>query len=120
LSNSARTAIALSTGPSCLKKQPHNRRGQPIGLSLSFSAAALALTIGGCSVPPPLAPACRPWQSGTGTEPPAHCLFFPGSVAMDPLGDLLYVSNTNADLSFGGATLVAVDILRHERAVECF
>ncbi len=39
---------------------------------------------------------------------------------MDPLGDILYASNTNADLSFGGATVVAIDVLRHARAVECF
>lgn len=39
---------------------------------------------------------------------------------MDPLGDVLYAANTNADLSFGGATVVAIDILRHARAVECF
>jgi hypothetical protein len=31
---------------------------------------------------------------------------------MDPLGDVLYATNTNADLSFGGATVVAVDVLR--------
>ena len=39
---------------------------------------------------------------------------------MDPLGDVLYAANTNADLSFGGATVVAVDVLRHARAIECF
>jgi hypothetical protein len=39
---------------------------------------------------------------------------------MDPLGDVLYATNTNADLSFGGATVIAVDVLRHARAVECF
>ena len=47
-------------------------------------------------------------------------MFFPGSIAMDPLGDVLYATNTNADLSFGGSTVVAVDILRHARAVEYF
>ena len=47
-------------------------------------------------------------------------MFFPGTLAVDPLGDLLYVANTNADLSFGGSTLFAVDLLRQERAVACF
>ena len=47
-------------------------------------------------------------------------MFFPGSLAVDPLGDILYATNTNADLSFGGSTLFAVDLLRHERAVACF
>jgi len=39
---------------------------------------------------------------------------------MDPLGDVLYAANTNADLSFGGATVVAIDVLRHARAIECY
>lgn len=47
-------------------------------------------------------------------------MYFPGSLALDPLGDLLYVANTNADLSFGGSTIVVADVLRHERAVACF
>ena len=47
-------------------------------------------------------------------------MFFPGSLAIDPLGDILYATNTNADLTFGGSTLFAVDLLRHERAVACF
>lgn len=41
-------------------------------------------------------------------------------MTIDPLGDVLYVANTNFDRSFGGATLVAVDVDRHERAVSCF
>ena len=47
-------------------------------------------------------------------------MFFPGSLVMDPLGDVLYAASTNADLSFGGATLLAFDLLRHERATTCF
>lgn len=87
-------------------------------LPVSISGLTLAFTA--CTTPTPLAPACRPWQGGNSTEPPSHCFFFPGNAAIDPLGDILYVTNTNADLSFGGATVVAVDLLRHERAVECF
>lgn len=84
-------------------------------------ALALLTVTAACSEPPPLAPACRPWQSGTnGTDPPGHCMYFPGSIALDPLGDVLYVANTNADLSFGGSTVIAADVLRHERAVACF
>lgn len=90
------------------------------GLGLGLVLAGL-LSQGACTPRTPLAPGCRPWQAGDGsTEPPTHCMFFPGSVAIDPLGDILYVANTNADLSFGGATLLSVDTLRHERAVECF
>ncbi len=87
----------------------------------SVLASVLTLALSACSVPPPLAPACRPWQNmNNGTVPPTHCLYFPGSLVMDPLGDVLYAVNTNADLSFGGSTLVSMDILRHERAVQCF
>ena len=39
---------------------------------------------------------------------------------MDPLGDVLYVANANTDSTFGGSTLVSVDLLRHEHAVSCF
>lgn len=89
------------------------------GLTLAFVAASLATT--GCTTRTPLAPGCRPWQSSDGsTEPPTHCMFFPGALALDPLGDVLYVANTNADLSFGGATVISVDVMRHERAVACF
>src|SRR5581483_10213764 len=85
---------------------------------------ALALAVAGlcaCSTPVPLAPGCRPWDGAqSSSEPPTHCFFFPAGVTMDPLGDLLYVTNFNADLSFGGGTLVTVDLPRYERAVTCF
>lgn len=80
----------------------------------------IGLLLVGCTERPPLAPACRPWQASDGTDPPTHCLFYPGGLALDPLGDVLYAANTNMDLSFGGATLVSIDVLRHERAVKCF
>lgn len=77
--------------------------------------------LAGCTTPTPRAPSCRPWEaSDSSTEPPSHCLFFPGSLAVDPLGDVLYATNTNADLTFGGSTLFAVDLLRQEHAVACF
>ncbi|MFO0577233.1 MAG: hypothetical protein U1A78_24770 [Polyangia bacterium] len=87
----------------------------------ALAALGALLGLGACTQPTTLAPGCRSWQgSTTSTEPPTHCFFFPGSMVMDPLGDVLYVTNTNADRSFGGSTLVAVDVLRHERAVSCF
>ncbi len=74
-----------------------------------------------CTTPTPLAPACRDWQAGDDrSAPPTHCFFFPSSVALDPLGDILYVANHNSDTSFRGATVVTVDLLRHERATQCF
>lgn len=86
----------------------------PLLLVCALSAAA-------CTARPTPAPGCRPWDyAADSTEPPSHCLFFPVGLAMDPLGDVLYASNSNADLSFGGATLVAIDVARHERAVGCF
>jgi hypothetical protein len=39
---------------------------------------------------------------------------------MDPLGDVMYAVNANTDSTFGGSTLVAIDVLRHEHAVSCF
>lgn len=82
----------------------------------------MALTgILACTPRAPLAPACRPWQTAdTSTEPPAHCLYFPRAIAMDPLGDVMYAVNANTDSTFGGSTLVAIDVLRQEHAVRCF
>lgn len=82
------------------------------------TAVTLSGLLGACTTKVPLAPGCRPWRSSdTSTEPPAHCLFFPAGVAIDPMADLLYVANSNADLSFGGGTLAAVDLLRFEKAL---
>ena len=39
---------------------------------------------------------------------------------MDPLGDVMYAVNANTDSTFGGSTLVAIDVLRYEHAVSCF
>jgi len=39
---------------------------------------------------------------------------------MDPLGDILYVANANTDSTFGGSTLVSIDLLRYEHAVSCY
>jgi hypothetical protein len=80
-----------------------------------------ALLLCACTPRTPPAPACRPWEeSARSTEPPTHCLFFPSGLAIDPTGDLLYVTNSNGDLSFAGGTLVAVDAERHERAVAAY
>lgn len=75
----------------------------------------------GCTARSPLAPGCRNYEESTSNaDPPGHCLFFPRDVALDPLGDVLYVASGNDDSSFGGATLASIDLLRHERAMECF
>ncbi len=88
-----------------------------LGLVLLVGLAA------SCTQQTPLAPGCRTFDRsgavGDTTTPPNHCFFFPSGMAMDPLGDVLYVGNTNGDLSFGGGTVVAVDVLRYERAVAC-
>jgi hypothetical protein len=101
------------------------RAPRRLSAKIRYVAVLLALPLGAltasCTVIAPLAPGCRPWDSTqSGTDPPSHCMFFPGSIAVDPLGDVLYATSTNADLSFGGSTLFAVDLLRFERAVGCF
>ncbi|MCS6912505.1 MAG: YncE family protein [Myxococcales bacterium] len=94
----------------------------PFPLTAARAAAlCLVVLLGACTPRFSPAPACRSWEyAADSTEPPVHCLFFPVGLAMDPLGDALYVTNSNADLSFGGATLVTIDLLRYERAVGCF
>ena len=53
-----------------------------------------------------------------GTDPSPVKLDFPAGVAVDPLGRYLYVSNGNADLRFGGGTLMMVDLARFECALD--
>ena len=86
-------------------------------------ATGLAATLlAGCTTRPLAAPGCRrdSAASNGSPDPPLHCLFFPSGVTVDPFGDLLYVTNPNSDLSFSNGTLVAVDLPRHEAAVDCF
>jgi hypothetical protein len=102
-----------------LKKPPPSLSPR-LHRAASYAAPLLLVLAAGCTVIPPLGPACRTSSRNGANEPPTHCFYFPESLALDPLGDVLYVANDNIDLSFGGATVVAVDLMRHERAVECF
>ncbi|MGH8324279.1 MAG: hypothetical protein ACRETD_10855, partial [Steroidobacteraceae bacterium] len=52
-----------------------------------------------------------------GTDPKAAQLYFPAGIAMDPGGRFAYVSNGNADLRFGGGTVMIVDMLSFECTV---
>jgi hypothetical protein len=89
--------------------------------ALALLGGLLLAGLSACTPKVNPAPGCRPWDQQTGsTEPPTHCLFFPSGLAIDPLGDVLYVSNANTDRSFGGGTVAAIDALRHEHAVSCF
>lgn len=106
--------ISARTSPPLLRLV---RSGPLVGLLASL----LGLCLGACTPKVNPAPGCRPWDQQTGsTEPPTHCFFFPSGLAIDPLGDVLYVSNANTDRSFGGGTVAAIDALRHEHAVGCF
>ncbi len=52
------------------------------------------------------------------TEPSPTLFAFPAGLAMDPDGRYLYVSNGNADLRYGGGTLMMVDTERFECALK--
>ncbi len=52
------------------------------------------------------------------TDPSPVKLNFPAGIAMDSGGRLLYVSNGNADLRYGGGTLLTIDTLRVECAID--
>lgn len=45
-----------------------------------------------------------------GITPPKDGFYFPVSVAVDPVRDVLYVANSNADLRYNGGTLMALDL----------
>jgi hypothetical protein len=48
------------------------------------------------------------------TDPQADQLYFPAGIAMDPNGRFAYVSNGNADLRYGGGTVMMLDMLSFE------
>ena len=51
------------------------------------------------------------------TDPESDQLYFPAGIAFDPNGQLAYVSNGNADLRYGGGTVMLVDMLSFECTV---
>ncbi len=68
--------------------------------------ALLALTAG-----------CHWDLNSKSTDPGSDQLYFPAGIVMDPAGQYLYVSNGNADLRFGGGTVMIVDMLSFECTV---
>ena len=71
---------------------------------------ALAALVAGCH-----------WAlNDKGTDPQAAQLYFPSGIAMDPSGHYVYVANGNADLRYGGGTVVMVDMLSYECTIAEF
>ena len=71
---------------------------------------ALAALVGGCH-----------WTlTDQGTDPKSAQLYFPSGIAMDPGGRYAYVANANADLRYGGGTIMLVDMLAFECSVARF
>lgn len=75
--------------------------------------ALLALS---CTPPTTVAGPCSPFQGGE--TPCRQQLYFPTGVAVDPDGDVLYVTNGNADLRYSGGSMMALDLRRFDCAVE--
>jgi DNA-binding beta-propeller fold protein YncE len=68
---------------------------------------ALAAFVAGCH-----------WDlNSKSTDPGSDQLYFPAGIVMDPGGQYVYVSNGNADLRFGGGTVMMVDMLSFECTV---
>jgi DNA-binding beta-propeller fold protein YncE len=67
-----------------------------------------------------LAAGCHWTLTDPSTDPKSHQFDFPTGIAMDPGGRYAYVSNGNADLAFGGGTLMIVDLLAFECTVAEF
>ena len=66
---------------------------------------ALALAVSGCH-----------WAlNDPGTDPKSSQFYFPSGIAMDPGGQYAYIANANADLRYGGGTVMVADM----RAFEC-
>jgi len=54
------------------------------------------------------------------TDPQTDQLYFPAGIAMDPGGHYVYVSNGNADLRYGGGTVMIVDMFSFECTVAAY
>lgn len=71
---------------------------------------ALAVLVGGCH-----------WKlNDPGTDPKPDQLYFPDGIAMDPGGRFAYISNGNADLRYGGGTVMMADMLAFECSIARF
>ncbi|MCU1277839.1 MAG: hypothetical protein JWM53_1385 [bacterium] len=71
---------------------------------------ALAALVAGCH-----------WAlNDKGTDPQTAQLYFPSGIAMDPAGHYVYVSNGNADLRYGGGTVMMIDMLSFECTIAEF
>jgi hypothetical protein len=68
---------------------------------------ALAVIVGGCHYS----------LTDTGTDPKSAQLYYPTGLVMDPAGRYLYVANANADLKYGGGTVVMADMVKFECTV---
>ena len=75
-----------------------------------------ALLAASCTPPTTIAGPCSPFQPGE--TPCRQQLYFPTGVAVDPDGDVLYVTNGNADLRYSGGSMMALDLRRFDCAVE--
>ena len=64
--------------------------------------------------------ACHVHIDDPGTDPRPATLDYPAGIAMDPGGRFVYVSNGNADLRYGGGTLMMLDTHRVECAIDAF
>jgi hypothetical protein len=75
---------------------------------MRISLFALAALVGGCH-----------WDlNDPGTDPKPSQFYFPSGIAMDPAGRYAYIANGNADLKYGGGTVMMADMLKFDCAVE--
>ncbi|MDB4969109.1 MAG: hypothetical protein JWN44_4798 [Myxococcales bacterium] len=71
---------------------------------MRITLLALAALVGGCH-----------WNlNDPGTDPIPTQLYFPSAIAMDPGGRYAYIANGNADLKYGGGTVMVADMLVFE------
>lgn len=81
--------------------------------------ALLALTVVGCTQPGTRGPCDNFRTAATIDEPCGEELYFPSGIAMDPDGDVLYVTSYNADLRYAGGAVHSID-LDHQECVYQF
>jgi hypothetical protein len=77
---------------------------------MRIALLALVALVGGCH-----------WNlNDPGTDPIPSQLYFPSGLAMDPDGRYAYIANGNADLKYGGGTVMVADVLLFECTIARF
>jgi hypothetical protein len=77
------------------------------------------LVSSGCTLSSDIGGPCgAPRSLSSGTSPCREQFYYPTGIAIDPDGDVAYVTNGNADLRYSGGTVASIDLRYFECALQ--